>query len=259
MAYNIKTEVFEGPFNLLLHLVSNRKVDIGAISINEIADQYLEEVSKMGTLDLDIASDFLLVAATLLEMKAQALLPQQKGELEEEIQELTPSQAYTELAERLITYKQFKNASEELYGRYLKEGELHTRPFGAPSEFLNLMPDFLKGVEIDDMGRIAAGVLAKRKTFLLESEHIAAKPIAVEAHVEMIYNKLKDDKHLTFSEIVSDSDRLEVVVVSFLAILELYKRSLVKLAQKSEFGDIDIDFIEDVPEPTFGFKDEEYE
>lgn len=259
MAYKVKTDVFEGPFDLLLHLVSRKRVDIGAISINEIADQYLEEVSRMHSLDLDIASDFLLVAATLLEIKAQALIPRERDELEEEIAELAPSDAHRMLVERLVEYKQYKNAAEELYGRFCDEGRLHTRPFGPPACFLGLMPDFLEGVTIDALGSLAASALARRETLLLESEHIAAKPIPVELHVEAIYKRVRNRKRLRFSELVSGTTRPELVVVSFLAILELYKRSMVRLSQEHAFGDIEIDYIEGSGELTFDPKDETYD
>ena len=75
MGYNVKTDVFEGPFDLLLHLVSRQKLDVNAISVSDVADQYLEHIDRMTDLDLDVASDFLLVAATLLEIKAASLLP----------------------------------------------------------------------------------------------------------------------------------------------------------------------------------------
>ena len=92
MSYRVRTDSFEGPFDLLLYLVSRQKVDIGAINITQIADQYLAEVGRMQNLDLDVASDFLLVASTLLEIKAQSLLPREHIEVEDDIAELAPSE-----------------------------------------------------------------------------------------------------------------------------------------------------------------------
>ena len=135
MSYKVRIESFEGPFDLLLYLVSRQKVDIGAISITQIADQYLEEVSHMDNLDLDVASDFLLVASTLLEIKAQSLIPRPRDEVDEELAELAPSEARDILVARLLEYKKFKNASAELYARFLSEGRMHTRPFGRIRRF----------------------------------------------------------------------------------------------------------------------------
>ena len=149
MSYKVRIDSFEGPFDLLLYLVSRQKVDIGAISITEIADQYLAEVSRMETLDLDVASDFLLVASTLLEIKAQSLIPRERDELDDDLAELAPSEARDMLVERLMEYKKFKNAAAVLHNRFIAEGRMHTRPFGPDADFLGLMPDFLEGVSLD--------------------------------------------------------------------------------------------------------------
>lgn len=251
MSYRVKTDTFEGPFDLLLYLVSRKKVDIGAISINEIADQYLSEVSRMKALNLDVASDFLLVASTLLEIKAQALIPRERDELDDQIAELSPDDARKALVERLVVYKQYKNAADGLYRRFLEEGRLHVRPFGPDEEFLGLMPDFLEGVTMDALGLLAAKALARRELFLLESEHIAAKPIPVEVHVEAIHSRIKTKKRMKFSELLAADAQPALVVVTFLAILELYKRSMVRLEQTRAFGDIEIAYIEGSGELDF--------
>lgn len=251
MSYKVKTEAFEGPFDLLLYLVSRKKVDIGAISINEIADQYLAEVSRMRMLNLDVASDFLLVASTLLEIKAQALIPRERDELDEEIAELAPDDARQMLIDRLVTYKQYKNASEALYARFQEEARLHVRPFGPDAQFLGIMPDFLEGVTMDALGLLAANALARREIFLLESEHIAAKPIPVEVHVEAIHSRIQTKKRLSFKELVPKDAKPPLIVVTFLAILELYKRSMVRLEQTKAFGDIEISYIEGSGELDF--------
>ena len=156
MSYKVRIDSFEGPFDLLLYLVSRQKVDIGAISITEIADQYLAEVSRMETLDLDVASDFLLVASTLLEIKAQSLIPRERDELDDDLAELAPSEARDMLVERLMEYKKFKNAAAVLHNRFIAEGRMHTRPFGPDADFLGLMPDFLEGVSLDALAYQAA-------------------------------------------------------------------------------------------------------
>ena len=244
MSYKVRIESFEGPFDLLLYLVSRQKVDIGAISITEIADQYLAEVSRMDNLDLDVASDFLLVASTLLEIKAQSLIPRDRDELDEDLAELAPSEARDILVERLVEYKKYKNAAGALHARFQAEGRMHTRPFGPEADFLGLMPDFLEGVSLEALAYQAAAALARREVFLLESEHIAAKPIPVEVHVRAIHQRVRREKHLRFSELVGPTTPRDVAVATFLAILELYKRVMVHLLQDEDFGDITIDYIE---------------
>lgn len=244
MSYRVHIESFEGPFDLLLYLVSRQKVDIGSISITQIADQYLEEVSRMHKLDLDVASDFLLVASTLLEIKAESLIPREHEAFDEDLVELAPSEARDMLVAKLLAYKQYKNAAGALEERFFDEGKRHIRPFGPDACFTRLMPDFLEGVSLDGLAMLAAGALARRETFLLESEHIAAKPIPVEVHVRSIHERIKDKKHLRFSELAGKDTPTPIVVVSFLAVLELYKRNMVKVTQSKLFGDIDIDYIE---------------
>lgn len=244
MAFKVRIDSFEGPFDLLLYLVSRQKVDIGAISITEIADQYLDEVSRMESLDLDVASDFLLVASTLLEIKAESLIPRDKSDLDEELAELAPSEARDMLVERLVEYKKFKNAAAALHARFVAEGRMHARPFGPDAGLMGLMPDFLAGVTVDGLALLTARAMARREVFLLESEHIAAKPVPVEIHVRAIHRRIASRKHLRFSELVNESTPPEIVVVTFLAILELYKRQMVRLEQPEAFGDISIDYIE---------------
>lgn len=250
MSYRIRIESFEGPFDLLLYLVSRQKVDVGTISITEIADQYLAEISRMQKLDLDVASDFLLTAATLLKIKAESLLPRDRDEIDEDLTELAPSEARDMLVDKLITYKTFKNAGNALAAKQRAESRMHARMAGASDEFAGLMPDYLAGVSLEDLGRRAADKLSQREIVLLESEHIAAKPIPVERYVKSLYGRLAKEKKLRFSSVIGDDASPQKVVVVFLAILELHKRGYVKVRQKETFGDIDVTYIEGSGELT---------
>lgn len=246
MSYRVRIDSFEGPFDLLLYLVSRQKVDIGSINITQIADQYLDEIQRMQRLDLDVASDFLLVAATLLKIKAESLLPEEAGQLELDLDivEMTPSEARDMLVDRLVTYKQFKNAAFALNTRAENEARMHPRLCGPEAQFLGLMPDYLANVKLEKLTSLAAAAFARREIFLLESEHIAAKPIPVETYVRSIHERVSSQKHLRFSQLVETDAPTAVVVVTFLAILELYKRSKVTVRQHESFGDIEIDYIE---------------
>lgn len=252
MSYRVRTDNFEGPFDILLYLVSRKQVDIGAISVAQIADQYLEEISHLALVDLDVASDFLLVASTLLEIKAASLIPKEKDDTEEEIAELAPSEARDILVERLLTYKKYKNAAAMLQSREEAQGRLHSRPFGPPSELTEgLMPDFLAGIPIETLAILAVEAFARQETALLESEHIAAKPIPVEVHVRSLHYRIMNKKSMRFSEMIEKDAPIPIVVVTFLAILELYKRSMIKIDQSEQFGDIQVSYIEGSGELTF--------
>ena len=244
MSYRVRTDNFEGPFDILLYLVSRQRVDIGSINIADIADQYLEEIARVRIVDLDVASDFLLVASTLLEIKAASLIPRDTDETDEEIAELAPNEARDILVARLLDYKKFKNAAAMLEGREQAQARLHARPFGPDPEFTKVMPDFLRDISLDALAVLAAEAYARRETALLESEHIAAKPIPVEVHVRALHSRIMNRKHLRFSDLVDNAMPTPIVVVTFLAVLELYKRSMVRVRQDEQFGDIQIDYIE---------------
>lgn len=257
MSYRVRTDNFEGPFDILLYLVSRQRVDIGSINIAEIADQYLEEISKMNVVDLDVASDFLLVASTLLEIKAASLVPRERDETTEELVELGPTEARDLLVARLLEYKKFKSAAAMLEGREQAQMRLHPRVFGPDQEFLKAMPDFLRDVPIESLAYLAVGAYARQEVELLESEHIAAKPIPVEIHVRALHTRIKNRKKLRFSELVDASTPTPIVVVTFLAVLELYKRSMVVVEQDEAFGDIEIAYVEGSGDLVFGDEEDD--
>jgi segregation and condensation protein A len=238
MGYTVKTEVFEGPFDLLLHLVSRQKVDVSDISIGDVADQYLEHIDRMSDLDLDVASEFLLLAATLLEIKASALLPKQEIYVGDELDDLSPEEARDILIARLLAYKQFKNAANELAQRMENEDRMHPRQAGLETEFLSLMPDYLEGLTLHALAVVCADLEYRREVFLLEAEHVASMPISLELHAESVRRHLSRSGRATFSELVGSSVTAEVVVVTLLAVLELYKRGIVDVVQDAIFGEI---------------------
>jgi segregation and condensation protein A len=244
MAYTVKTQAFEGPFDLLLHLVSKQKLDVSAISVVDIADQYLEHVDRMQELDLDVASDFLLVAATLLEVKAASLLPEEIEYTGDELDDLSPEDARDLLVARLIAYKQFKNVAGELAARIESESRMHPRQAGLESDFLKLMPDYLEGITLRGLAVVCADLEHRREVLLLQAEHVASRPISLELHAESVARTLDKKGSVGFLELVGEDPTPELVVVTLLAILELYKRASVELRQDDEYGDIIVTAVE---------------
>ena len=240
MSYRVTTDAFQGPFDLLLRLVARQKVDIAELSIADIADQYLAHLERMPDLDLDVASDFLLVAATLLEIKAASLLPHGEPLDAIEYDDLTPEEARELLIARLLAYKQFKSAAVELGARHEAVSRMHARAAGLEEQFLGLMPDYLEGITLHGLAVVCADLVHRREVFLLEAEHVAAAPISLELHVEGVARLLRAGRHATFRELVADGASVEELVVTFLAILELYKRGLIRLVQDVPFADIEI-------------------
>ena len=252
MSYKINTATYSGPFDLLLQLVSRQKVAIGSISISEVADQYLAEVDAMEELDLDVASDFVLVASTLLDMKAHALVPQDvslkssydEDEYDDELDGLSPDEAREVLIARLIAYKQFRNAGAALGSRMEAESYMFPRSVGPDPDFLNLMPDYLEGITLRSLAVICADIDSKRETFLLEAEHVAPKRLPVALTVASVDRLTRSKGKVTFSDLLDGQDTPEIVVANFLAVLELFKRGLVRVQQDVIFGEIEIEHIE---------------
>lgn len=258
MSYRVRIESFEGPFDLLLYLVSRQKVSIGSISLAEITDQYLAEVQRMRNVDLDVASDFLLVAATLLEIKAASLIPRDEAPaIDEDFEEMSPTEMRDALVDHLLEYKKFKNAASALSQRFEAESRVHARPFGPDRSFLTLVPDYLENVRIEQLGELCAACIARRDVFLLESEHIAARVIPVETQVRTVFDRVRTQKKARFSDFVTAEDDPHLIVVTFLAMLELFKRNMVTLRQEDLFGDIDIAYVEGSGEQIL--EDEEFD
>ena len=255
MSYRVTTQAYSGPFDLLLQLVSRQKVDIGSISISEVASQYLAEVERLEALDLDVASDFLLVAATLLDIKAASLVPDEEprhssGEEDEEDEyaDLDGDALREVLIARLIAYKQFKSAAAALGARMEAESRMHPRVAGPDPEFLNLMPDYLAGITLRGLAVICADLDGKRETFLLEAEHVAPHRVPLELTVASVDRVTISKQRTTFRELLDGDATTEQIVATFLAILELAKRGSVTLSQDENFGTIQIDRVEGAPE-----------
>ena len=254
MSYRVSTQVYSGPFDLLLQLVTRLKVDIGAISISEVAEQYLAEAERIEALDLDVASDFLLVAATLLDIKAASLVPQEAPrntdddyEDDEDLEELSAldGDALREvLIQRLIAYKQFKGAAAALGARMQAESRMHPRVAGPDPEFLGLMPDYLAGITLRGLAVICADLDGKRQTFLLEAEHVAPHRVPLDLTVASVDRFTMAHQTCTFRELLDGDATTEQLVVTFLAMLELAKRGSLTLSQDEIFGTICINRVE---------------
>lgn len=254
MSYRVSTQVYSGPFDLLLQLVTRQKVDIGAISISEVAEQYLVEAERIEALDLDVASDFLLVAATLLDIKAASLVPQEApsksadddedDEDHEELSALDGDALREVLIQRLIAYKQFKGAAAALGARMQAESRMHPRVAGPDPEFLGLMPDYLAGITLRGLAVICADLDGKRQTFLLEAEHVAPHRVPLDLTVASVDRFTMAHQTCTFRELLDGDATTEQLVVTFLAMLELAKRGSLTLSQDKIFGTIQINRVE---------------
>jgi len=237
MPYQVKLEAFEGPFDLLLSLIARHKVNIYDIPVAQIAEEYLAYLDEMRQLDLEIASEFVLVAATLLEIKSAGLLPQPPRMEEEDT--LTAFEQRQLLIGRLIEYRKFKNAGVALGSRLKTEAHYFTRRAALEPRFDELLPDFLAGIDLHEFGVLMSGLLDRERIRLIDSTHIATIKISVEAKLEEVVELLGKARRLSFNDLTKDNRRADLVA-TFLALLELYKRGMIDIRQGAIFGDIEI-------------------
>ena len=230
--YSIKLDTFEGPLDLLLHLIQKEEMDIRDIQIAEITQRYLEWLNIMERLDLDVASEFLVMAATLLYLKSQSILPSVTT------RETQPIKDREELVKQLLDYKQFKEASraldlyaethEQVYGRHIElDSELgDLREFEVKATLFDLLSAFRQTTErlqfIDD------------DTY----EEINEEQITVEEKMEFLERRLNESEQVQFEDLFSGFATKIEQIVTFLAILELIRLKRVIAVQAGQFGRI---------------------
>jgi segregation and condensation protein A len=243
MPYAVQTPVFEGPFDLLLHLILAEQVDLYEIRLSTIVDGYLAELARMEDLDLDVASEFLLIAATLVELKSRRLLPSADDlDLDEE---LALWEERDLLLHRLVECKTFKEAAIALSVLAADAGRSVGRTLGVDERYLGLMPDLLEGVTADDVRRAYLRAMAPKPAPRIDLDHVAPIRASVTDAIAELVDELPRVGRITFRDLTASLvERLEVVV-RFLAVLELFKIGLIDLDQPRTFGDIMVIWVGD--------------
>jgi segregation and condensation protein A len=241
VAYEVSTEVFEGPFDLLLHLILREQVDLYEISLSRIVDAYLAEVERLQTFDLDIATEFLLIAATLVELKARRLLPGKDSlDLDEE---LALWEERDLLLARLLECKAFKDAATVLRRMADTASRSYPRRAGLEERFAALAPDLLEGVTAEHVRAAYLRATAPRPVPRVDFAHVAPIRLSVAEAVAELVEELPGAGRLTFRRLTAGlGERLEVIV-RFLALLELFKQGLVELDQADSFGEIEVQWV----------------
>jgi segregation and condensation protein A len=234
MDYVVRTEVFEGPFDLLLHLIARQRVDIWQVSLSGITEDYLAEVRRMRELDLEVATEFLVVAATLLELKAARLLPAPDAD-PDEVEAVLEERDL--LFARILQYRAYKQVAGLFGARFADQTAYVPRRVGAEDLLRRIVPELLVGVAPEELARLAAAALTPAPP-QVATTHIAPPRLSVAEAVVSLARRLQDRGSGSFEELVGHRAAPIEVVVGLLAVLELYKRSLVELDQTSTFGDI---------------------
>ena len=241
--YQVTTPVFEGPFDLLLHLITREQVDLWEVSLSSIVDGYVETLDRMRGLDLDVATEFLLIAAVLLELKARRLLPGSDDvELDEE---LGLWEERDLLLARLLEAKTFKDAAATM-GRLMEDsGRSLPRVAGMEAPFIDLAPDLLTGVRPEDLGHALGGLLAPKPAAQVLLDHVAPVRVSVTDAVAELRVELPRLGRASFRFLTARQTEQLGVIVRFLAVLELYKQGAVELEQVSTFGELTVTWLGD--------------
>ena len=253
MAISYKLEKFEGPLDLLLHLIDKNKVDIYDIPIVEITRQYLEYVNQMEREDLNIVSDFLVMAATLLDIKSRMLLPAKE---DEEGEEEDPK---AELVARLMEYRRYKMMAQELLDLEEDAQGILFKPPTVPKEVAKYEPpvdldQLLDGLTLAKLQRIFEGVMKRQedKVDPIRSSFgtIKKEPVSLEERVMDVLRFARKKRRFSFRQMLTrQGDKLEIVV-TFLAVLELMKVGKLSLTQEHTFDDMEIEILEKEGEET---------
>ena len=236
MSYAVRTPVFEGPFDLLLHLILKQEVELWEVSLTEIVDAYLTELDRMEQLDLDVATEFLLIAATLVELKARRLLPGiDELELDEELLRFEERDL---LLARLLECKTFKDAAKALEARMRRADRSVPRSAGPEEPYRWMVPDPLERVRPEALRAAALRALSAPPVVIVDTEHVAPVRASVRDAVEVVLRLLPETEPMSFRALVAGAPHRLEVIVRFLAVLELYKQGMVDLTQFTNFGDL---------------------
>lgn len=244
MALAVKLQVFEGPLDLLLHLIDINKIDIYDIPISLITDQYLEYIRQMQAQDMEIMSEFLVMAATLLRIKSKMLLP---SESEEEEMAEDPRE---ELVERLLEHKMYKYMAMELKDRQVDASKAMFKGTTLPKDMVYEEPpvdlDALVGsMDFQKLHQIFLDVLKRQEDKMdpIRSRYgrIEQEEVSLSDRIDYILAYGKKCSRFSFRELLSKGQSKNYVIVSFLAVLELMKGGVIRISQDELFGDIEIE------------------
>ena len=243
-AFSVHLTNFEGPFDLLLQLISRHKMDITEVALGVVTDDFIAyiralEGSEQGW-DLDQTTEFLVVAATLLDLKAARLLP--SGEVEDE-GDLALLEARDLLFARLLQYRAFKEIAAIFHGRIEIADKSFPRLVAMESHFAQLLPEVLIGVGVNRFAAIAERVLQPKTVPVLSVDHIHQPLVSVIEEAAKIVEVLRKSGRLSFRNLIGDADSTLVVVARFLALLELYREGALRFEQVVALGELQITWV----------------
>ncbi len=237
-AFELRLDNFEGPFDLLLSLIAKHKLDITEVALSRVTDEFIAHIKAAGDVwDLEQTSSFLLVAATLLDLKAARLLPSTEVEDEEDLALL---EARDLLFARLLQYKAFKQVASVLEERIGVESRRYPRAVGLEERFANLLPDVLIGLGLKEFAALAAKAMEPKPVLEVSLAHLHAPAVSVKEQAALVVDRLRRQGTMTFRALCADAPDTLTKVARFLSLLELFRESAVAFDQVSPLGELTV-------------------
>jgi segregation and condensation protein A len=236
--FELHLDNFEGPFDLLLSLIAKHKLDITEVSLSQVTDDFIAFVKVGGKAwDLEQTTSFLLVASTLLDLKAARLLPQ--GDVEDE-EDLALLEARDLLFARLLQYRAFKQVAAVLDGRLAAESLRHARAVGLEERFASLLPEVLIGIGLEQFAALAAKAMEPKPVLEVSLQHIHAAKVSVREQAALVVDRLRRSGTMTFRALCGDSPDTLTTVARFLSLLELFREGAVAFDQVTPLGELSV-------------------
>jgi segregation and condensation protein A len=236
--FEVHLPVFEGPFDLLLGLIAKHKLDITEIALATVTDEFIAYIRGHDEdWDLDVASEFLVVAATLLDLKAARLLP--AGEVDDE-EDLALLEARDLLFARLLQYRAYKQVAAVFAERIAAEGRRYPRAVSLEDPFAQLLPEVLIGIGPEAFAALAVKAMTPKETPTVSVSHLHAPAVSVQEQVAILVERLRRSGTTTFRALIADCPDTLTVVARFLGVLELYREASVSLEQLDAFGELHV-------------------
>jgi len=235
--FHLTLENFTGPFELLLSLIHDRQLDVTEVALAQVTDEFVAHIRARPQWQLDEASEFLLIAATLLDLKAARLLP--RGEMED-AEDLELLEARDLLFARLLQYRAYKEVSSWLGQRLAEAGRSHPRVVALEPQFAALLPELIRQVGAEELATLAAAALAPKVPPGVDLTHLHAPEVSVREQAAIITARLRRGPALSFRQLVADAPGPPTVVARFLALLDLYKEHAVAFDQAAPLAELTI-------------------
>ncbi|WP_079039404.1 segregation/condensation protein A [Streptomyces sp. Root431] len=236
--FTVRLANFEGPFDLLLQLITKHKLDVTEVALSQVTDEFMAHLRALGPDgDLDQTTEFLVVAATLLDLKAARLLP--AAEVEDEA-DLALLEARDLLFARLLQYRAYKRIAEIFQDRWETEGRRHPRTVGLEPHHAELLPEVVISIGAEGFARLAVKAMQPKAEPQVYVDHIHAPLVSVQEQAAVVVALLRERGTAAFRELIEDAGDTLTVVARFLALLELYREKAVGLDQETALGELTV-------------------